>query len=59
MVRIDLATLVQLPGVCQEPRDDSDEIATHGDAIRELTALAIEKPMAMRSSAKAKPSAPI
>ena len=28
MVQIDLASLVQLPGVCQEPRDETDEIAT-------------------------------
>jgi len=48
LVRIDLATLVQLPGVCQEPRDDSDEIATHGDAIRQLTGVAIDKLNAMR-----------
>src|SRR5208282_6619772 len=26
LVRIDLASLVSLPGVCQEPRDESDEI---------------------------------
>ena len=30
-VQIDLASLVQLPGVCQEPRDETDEIARHGD----------------------------
>jgi uncharacterized protein (TIGR00255 family) len=48
LVRIDLASLVQLPGVCQEPRDESDEIATHGDAIRELTAVAIDKLIGMR-----------
>ena len=27
LVQIDLAALVQLPGVCQEPRDETDEIA--------------------------------
>src|SRR5580658_2084689 len=43
LVTIDLASLVQLPGVCQEPRDDSDEIARHGDVIRKLTAEAITK----------------
>jgi len=48
LVRIDLATLVQLPGVCQEPRDESDEIATHGDVIRELTNTAVNKLLAMR-----------
>jgi uncharacterized protein (TIGR00255 family) len=49
VVTIDLASLVQLPGVCQEPRDDSDEIARHGGVIRELTAQAIAKVNAMRS----------
>ena len=48
VVRIDLAALVQLPGVCQEPRDESDEIARHGNAIRELTNTAIEKLIGMR-----------
>src|SRR5439155_12391465 len=33
---IDLATLLGLPGVCQEPRDETDEIAKHGPKIREL-----------------------
>ena len=47
-VQIDLASLVQLPGVCQEPRDDSDEIGRHGPRIRELTLQAIEKLEAMR-----------
>ena len=28
IVQIDLASLVQLPGVCQEPRDETDEIDT-------------------------------
>ena len=46
--RIDLAALVQLPGVCQEPRDESDEIARHGNAIRELTNTAIDKLIGMR-----------
>lgn len=48
LVRIDLAGLVSLPGVCQEPRDESDEIETHGAVIGELTARAIEKLSAMR-----------
>ncbi|MDP9173853.1 MAG: YicC family protein [Planctomycetota bacterium] len=48
-VRIDLAGLVQLPGVCQEPRDESDEIGRHGDVIRELTANAITKLNGMRA----------
>ncbi|MDB5289724.1 MAG: hypothetical protein JWL69_965 [Phycisphaerales bacterium] len=47
-VTIDLATLVQLPGVCQEPRDESDEIERHGPVIRELAVKAIDKLDAMR-----------
>jgi uncharacterized protein (TIGR00255 family) len=47
-VQIDLAGLVQLPGVCQEPRDETDEIARHGDMIRELSLRAIDKLDAMR-----------
>lgn len=47
-VKIDLASLVQLPGVCQEPRDDTDEIETHGSEIRALTRKAIDKLDAMR-----------
>src|SRR5688500_8007008 len=48
LVTIDLASLVQLPGVCQEPRDESDEIERHGPVVRDLTARAIEKLGAMR-----------
>ena len=48
-VQIDLASLVQLPGVCQEPRDETDEIARHGAVIRELTGIAITKLVAMRA----------
>jgi len=48
MVQIDLAGLVSLPGVCQEPRDDVDEMAAHGPVVRELTARAIDKLSAMR-----------
>jgi uncharacterized protein (TIGR00255 family) len=48
-VSIDLASLVQLPGVCQEPRDETDEIARHGSVIRELTSIAIAKLAAMRA----------
>jgi uncharacterized protein (TIGR00255 family) len=47
-VRIDLASLVQLPGVCQEPRDDTDEMERHGDTVRELATKAISKLDAMR-----------
>ena len=49
MVQIDLASLLQLPGVCQEPRDESDEIQRHGDVIRKLTDQAIEKLNVMRT----------
>src|SRR5207237_7318419 len=38
ILQIDLASLMQLPGVCQEPRDESDEITRHGDVVREITA---------------------
>jgi uncharacterized protein (TIGR00255 family) len=48
-VQIDLASLVQLPGVCQEPRDESDEIERHGTMIRQLTATAITKLSGMRA----------
>jgi len=48
VARIDLASLLQLPGVCQEPRDETDEIAEHGDTIRAITAKAIEKLESMR-----------
>jgi uncharacterized protein (TIGR00255 family) len=45
---IDLSALLALPGVCQEPRDDSDEIAKHGEKVRELSVKAIQKLEAMR-----------
>jgi uncharacterized protein (TIGR00255 family) len=48
LVQIDLAALVQLPGVCQEPRDETDEIARHGPVVRNLSKRAIEKLDAMR-----------
>jgi uncharacterized protein (TIGR00255 family) len=48
LVQIDLASLVQLPGVCQEPRDDTDEIVRHGPVIRELSEKAIDKLIVMR-----------
>ena len=47
-VTIDLAGLVALPGVCSEPRDESDEIARHGDVIRGLTRDAVTKLQGMR-----------
>jgi uncharacterized protein (TIGR00255 family) len=48
LVTIDLAALVALPGVCQEPRDESDEITRHGDTVRDLTRKAIAKLNTMR-----------
>ncbi len=48
IARIDLATLLQRPGVCQEPRDDSDELRIHGPVVKELTDEAITKLIAMR-----------
>jgi len=48
LVSIDLASLVQLPGVCQEPRDESDEIERHGHVVRELTLKAVAKLQQMR-----------
>src|SRR5687768_4280931 len=48
LVHIDLASLVQLPGVCQEPRDESDEITKHGGVIRDLTVKAVAKLDVMR-----------
>jgi uncharacterized protein (TIGR00255 family) len=50
MVQIDLASLVQLPGVCQEPRDETDEIERHGDVIRQITKAAIGKLATMRAN---------
>jgi uncharacterized protein (TIGR00255 family) len=48
IVSIDLASLVQLPGVCQEPRDETDEIEKHSSTVRALTKAAITKLNAMR-----------
>jgi uncharacterized protein (TIGR00255 family) len=45
---IDLATLLTLPGVCQEPRDESDEIERHGPTVRTITLKGIDKLIAMR-----------
>lgn len=47
-LKIDLGSLLALPGVCQEPRDESDEIERHGAFIRDLTKKAIAKLGAMR-----------
>jgi len=48
LVTIDLAALVQLPGVCQEPRDETDEIERHGSTVRDLSIKAIRKLNVMR-----------
>jgi uncharacterized protein (TIGR00255 family) len=48
LVTIDLAGLLTLPGVCQEPRDETDEIAKHGDVVRDLTRAATKKLNDMR-----------
>src|SRR3954467_10921470 len=48
-VQIDLGSLVQLPGVCQEPRDETDEIERHGPVVREITNKAVEKLNGMRA----------
>lgn len=47
-VQIDLAGLMELPGVCQEPRDETDEISRHGPVVQELSRKAIGKLDAMR-----------
>jgi len=46
---VDLGALLALPGVCQEPRDESDEIERHGPVVRELSVKAILKLNAMRA----------
>jgi len=48
LMTIDLATLLGLPGVCQEPRDESDEIERHGPTVRQLGDQAVAKLMSMR-----------
>lgn len=48
-LNIDLGALLALPGVCQEPRDESDEIERHGPMVRELALKAIMKLNAMRA----------
>jgi uncharacterized protein (TIGR00255 family) len=49
LVRIDLAGMLALPGVCQEPRDETDEMRKHGETVRKLVADAIAKLNAMRT----------
>lgn len=48
VLKLDVASLLTLPGVCQEPRDDTDEMERHGPVVRELTVKAILKLNAMR-----------
>jgi len=48
LVHIDLAGLLSLPGVTQEPRDETDEIERHGPTIRTATEQAIKKLLTMR-----------
>src|SRR4051812_16838283 len=48
IARIDLAALLALPGVCQEPTDDADHLEKHGPVIQELIDKAIEKLQGMR-----------
>jgi uncharacterized protein (TIGR00255 family) len=47
-IKMDLGALLSLPGVCQEPRDETDEIERHGPMIRELAIKAILKLNGMR-----------
>ncbi len=47
-VRIDLASLLHLPGVTQEPTDDGDHLEKHGTLIRELIEQSTKKLMVMR-----------
>jgi len=47
-VRIDLASLLHLPGVTQEPTDDADHLERHGPIVRDLIAKAVVKLHSMR-----------
>jgi uncharacterized protein (TIGR00255 family) len=47
-IKLDLGALLSLPGVCQEPRDETDEIERHGPIVRELSIKAIAKLNGMR-----------
>src|SRR5947209_17863338 len=40
-VKLDLGALLGLPGVCQQPRDEPDEIERHGPLIRQGSVEAI------------------
>ncbi len=48
VARIDLASLLLLPGVCQEQDDDGDHLEKHAPAIRKLIDQAIDKLIVMR-----------
>lgn len=48
-LKLELAALLNLPGVCSEPSGSEDDVATHGPIVRKLTALALEKLQAMRA----------
>jgi uncharacterized protein (TIGR00255 family) len=48
VLKLDIGSLLMLPGVCQEPRDDTDEMERHGPTVRELTVKAILKLNTMR-----------
>lgn len=45
---IDLAALLALPGVTQDPHDQIEEVDKHGPVVRDLTARAITKLIEMR-----------
>ncbi|MGN6627323.1 MAG: YicC/YloC family endoribonuclease [Tepidisphaeraceae bacterium] len=47
--RIDLAALLSLPGVCQEPADDVDHLEKHQPTIRRLISTAMDKLLVMRA----------
>jgi uncharacterized protein (TIGR00255 family) len=48
VARVDLASLLHLPGVCQESDDDADHLDKHGQPIMRLVDQAIDKLIAMR-----------
>jgi uncharacterized protein (TIGR00255 family) len=47
-VRVDLASLLELPGVCEEAEEDEAMVARQFEVVRHLTALAIDRLMEMR-----------
>lgn len=47
-VPLDLSALLALPGVCQEPADESHDVERHGPTVRELTRAALDKLLLMR-----------